>query len=99
MIPIIKIEVGAMKESIMHAFSQRQIDISQEVQRALDKQCTPEAIQAHVNKAAGEAVSEAVSSAVKMWWATSDEGRALIEAAIVERMNEEAELYSKKLKK
>jgi hypothetical protein len=95
MIPIIKLEVGMMKESIMHAFSQRQLDISEEVQRALNAQCTPEAIQAHVNEAAHGAVREAVSSAIKRWWATSDEGRALIQAAIAERMNEEAMYYKK----
>lgn len=96
MMPIIKLEVESMKQSIMHAFSERQIDLSAEVQCALDAQCTPEAIQEHVNEASRKAVKEAVANAVQRWWATSPEGRALIEAAITERMNEEAALYARK---
>jgi len=90
----ITITVDRMREAIKHAFDERHITISEQVQRALDAQCSPEAIRSHVEEASRGAVRDAVQYAIKRWWTTAPEGRALIEAAIVERMNEEAALYT-----
>jgi hypothetical protein len=91
--PVIHLTVERMQHSMLHAFSQHQMDISAEVQRAIERECSPENIQRIVDEAARGAVKEAVTSAVKRWWATSEEGRKLIEAAIAERMDEEARIY------
>lgn len=91
--PIIKLEIQSMKQSIMHAFTQQMMDISEEVQRALDRECTHENIQRIVNTAAKEAVEEAVSSAVKRWWAIDPVARELVNEAVASRLNEDANLY------
>ena len=92
-IPIIKIEVESMKETIRHAFSERALDFSAELKLALDRACHPDVIQATVDKAAREIVTETVGAAVKRWWATSETGQALIQAAVTTRLEQEATFW------
>ena len=98
MMPIIKIEVDAMKQTIHHAFSERVLDMSSEVKLALDRACTQENIQKVIDETTHEIVKESVQNAIKRWWAVSDEGRALIDAAVAERLNEEAAWYTRQKK-
>jgi hypothetical protein len=93
LIPIITINVEHMRQSIHHAFTERQLELSSELQIALDRECSPEKIQQYVDEAARGAVEAAVKDAVRKWWLTSEEGCKLISEAITRRMNEEAELY------
>lgn len=94
--PMIRLELTGMKHSIMHAFNDHQLDMSAEVKRALDRECSPEKLQAYIDNETRAAVKEATESAVRYWWATSETGKKLIQKAIVERMEEEAKLWSKK---
>ena len=91
---MIKIEVESMKEVIHHAFSERMLDMSSEVKLALDRACTQENIQRVVDETTQAVVKEAVQNAIKRWWAVSEEGRALIDAAVTEKLNEEAAFYA-----
>lgn len=94
--PVIRLEVQHMKQTMIHAFGQQQLDISAEVKRALDRECHPDRIQEIVDRTAREAVNIAVSDAVKHWWLTSEAGQQLIKQAIAERMEEEAKLFSRR---
>ncbi len=91
--PIISIEVQTMKETISHAFQQRALDFSSELSIALDKACAPDVIQATIDKAAREAVTESVDNAVRRWWATSDVAQELIKSAVTARLEQEAEFW------
>ncbi len=93
--PIIRLELDHMKQTMLHMFSEKQLDLSEEVKRAMDRVCTQENIQAHVNEAARQVVESAVKDAVRHWWLTAPEGQALIKEEINRRMKEEAELYAK----
>jgi hypothetical protein len=92
-IPRVTLEVEHMKETITHAFANRALDYSSELKLAIDRACHPEVIQATIDKAAREAVTSAVENAVKRWWATSEEGQALIQQAITARLIEEAAFW------
>ena len=94
MIPIIRIEIEAMKQTIHHAFSERMLDLSAEVKTALDIACSQKNLQRVIHETTNAVVQEAVSNAIKRWWAVSDEGRALIDAAVAEKLNEEAAWYT-----
>lgn len=96
MIPIVKIEVEAMKETILHAFSERALDFSAELKIAMDRACTPHVIQETINKAAREAVTQTVDSAARRWWATSETAQALIQTAVTARLEEEAQYWKSK---
>lgn len=93
-LPIIKLSVEGMKTSMLHAFTKQQLEISSEVQRAIELECTPEKIQTYINEESQKIVSQAIKDAIRQWWLTSPEGQSLIQSAVVERMNEEAKIYS-----
>lgn len=94
MLPIIRIEIESMKEVIQHSFSERMLDMSSEVKHALDLACTQENLQRIIDETTQTVVKEAVQNAIKRWWAVSEEGRALIDAAVTEKLNEEAAFYT-----
>ena len=96
MIPIVKIEVEAMKETILHAMGERMLDFSAELKLALDRACAPDVIQDTIDKAAREAVTQTVDSAVRHWWATSETAQALIQTAVTTRLEEEAQYWKSK---
>jgi hypothetical protein len=96
MIPIVKIEVEAMKETILHAFSERALDFSAELKIAMDRACAPAVIQQTIDKAAREAVTQTVDIAVRRWWATSETAQALIQTAVTARLEEEAQYWKSK---
>lgn len=98
MLPTIKIEIESMREVIRHAFSERMLDLSSEVKHALDCACTQANIQRVLNETTEVVVKEAVQNAVRQWWAVSEEGRALINAAVVAKLDEEAAFYKRRLK-
>ena len=91
--PIIRIEVEQMKHSMLHAFNQTQMEISEEVKRALDRACAPELIQQHINEVAHRVIKEATQTAIERWWAMSAEGQKLVQEAVAKRMDEEAQFY------
>jgi predicted solute-binding protein len=91
--PIITVTVEGMKESIHHAFMERQVQLSRELQIALDRECTSENIQLYIDEVTRKAVKDAVQDAIKRWWMTSEEGRKLIEYEVSKRMEEEAKHY------
>lgn len=96
MIPIIKIEVEAMKETILHAFNARALTFSAELSLALDRACAPAVIQETIDKATHDAVKQTVDQAVRRWWATSETAQALIQTAVTTRLEEEAQFWKSK---
>lgn len=96
MTPIVKIEVEAMKETILHAFNDRALNFSAELKIALDRACAPTVIQDTIDKAAREAVTQTVDHAVRRWWATSETAQALIQTAVTTRLEEEAQYWKSK---
>jgi len=97
--PIISVTLEGMRETVRHAFSQQAINMSAELDRALQRECTPEKIQKYVDSASREVVETSVRDAVKRWWLTSESGQALIREAVASKMDEEAEFYKKEWKK
>lgn len=91
--PIIKLSVERMQQTMLHAFSQTQLDISNEVEKALKIACSQESIDSIVSIEAQKCVNEAVKEAMKKWWLTSETGQNLIKQAISEKMEEEAKYY------
>jgi len=92
-IPRVTLEVEHMKQTIIHAFAERELDFSAELKLAIDRACHPDVIQATIDKAAREVVISTVEHAVKRWWATSEEGQALIQKAVTARLVEEATFW------
>jgi UDP-glucose 4-epimerase len=62
--PVIRIELENMKMAIQAMMSERQLQIDEYLKVALDKELTPEKIQAIINTSAKAAVEESIKSAV-----------------------------------
>lgn len=87
-LPIIKIEIDHMRESIAHLISERDLEIDNYVQAALDKLCSAEAIQGLVEEATQKVVQEVVSQSVRSFFQYG-EGYAAISGLVRERLKQE----------
>jgi hypothetical protein len=94
-LPIISLQIQGMKETILHAFSERMIDLSSEVKLSLDRYCTPENIQRSIDETVRPLVDEAINTAVRKWWLLSEEGQKLLNEAVALRLEEEAKWLKK----
>ena len=92
-VPIIKIEVEQMRHTILAAFAERTLNFSSELQLALDRACSPDAIQQTIDKAARDAVHTSIDTAVRRWWSTSETAQELIKQAVTKRLEEEAKFW------
>jgi hypothetical protein len=84
-IPIVRLEVDGMKHSILQALSTYATDLSEEIKSAVERFCTPENIQAVIDREVHSVISRVVGEEVDRFY-RSGAGRAVISQAVQERL-------------
>lgn len=84
-LPLIKIEVEHMRQSMIHAFSEHVLKMDGLFQHAITAACKPEVVQEIVDDAAQRYLRQALDEEVKNYL-TYGEGRKLVRAEVEKRL-------------
>lgn len=84
-IPIIKIEIESMRQSIVHAFRNQLLGIDEQFKLALDEACQPEKIQKLLTDSANSAIKEAIEEEVRHFFEKGN-GRKLVAEKVREKL-------------
>lgn len=87
-IPIISLELSAMKLSVKHAITQRQLDLDAMLTRALDEYLTPDNIEQVIRAQTVGAIDAVVREEVDRFYRIGG-GRARIAAEVRRRLEDE----------
>lgn len=85
--PIVRLEVEHMKLAILHAFSQRQIEVDAMVKAAIDEACKPAALQNLIDTTTRNVINEAVKREVQEFFSRFGNGGKAIRAAVTEYLD------------
>lgn len=88
-LPIIRLEVESLKASILHAFSDYQLQFDSTVKAAVEKFCEPNNVQLIVNKAVDTTMREVIQSEVESFLRYG-KGRVVLKEAVNKKL---AEVY------
>jgi len=86
--PLIKIEVETMKQSMVHAFSQQMLNLDELFKAALDDACQPEKVQAILTEAANKYTQEALKLETERYFLFGV-GRKFIADSVKEKLDKE----------
>lgn len=92
--PIIRLEIEHMKQTVFRALTQHAAAMDSSVQAAIEAYCTPENIDAVVRTAATAALDAAVKEEVRDFFQSSQPGRQAVREAVIEYLNDWARLNS-----
>lgn len=87
-IPIIKLEVDRMKETMLLALPQHAAALDASIQSAIEAYCTPGNIDSVVRQAATEALNAAVKEEVRSFFQWSKPGRQAVREAVIKYLDE-----------
>ncbi len=87
-IPIIRLEVERMKQTILTALPEHAAAMDASVQAAIEAYCNAENIDAVVRKAATDALDAAVKEEVRNFFQWSQPGRRAVREAVINHLNE-----------
>jgi phenylpyruvate tautomerase PptA (4-oxalocrotonate tautomerase family) len=80
--PIIRLEIEGMKQTIMHAMTHHMAAMDSQINAAVERACTPEAITVLIEDVARKQIAAAVTSEVENFYRYG-EGRRAIKAAVI----------------
>jgi hypothetical protein len=83
-VPIVRLEVEYMKESILHAFSHHQIEMDSMVRAAVEKACEPKALQHVIDTTVRQVIDGAVKQEIQNFFSHYGNGGKAIRAAVTE---------------
>lgn len=87
-VPIIRLEVQAMKETICFALQQYAAQMDSSIQNAVEAYCSEGNIEAVVSKAVREAMDACVKEEVRNFFSYTGNGRKAIREAVIKRLDE-----------
>ena len=87
-IPIIRLEVERMKQTILQALPQHVAAMDESVREAIEAYCTPENIGSIISQAVTNNLNEAVKDEVRSFFQYSKPGREAVREAVIEYLNE-----------
>jgi len=94
-IPIIRLEIEGIKQTMFHALSQRVLDMDAHIKSALDAYCTPENLDYVIRQTATAAIDAAVKEEVRRFFQHSSEaGRQAVRAAVNSYLNKVDSWYA-----
>lgn len=86
-LPVIRVELETLRQSMVHAFAQQQLHLDDMFQRAIDAALDPVLIQKELNNLAQHYLSAAIADAVKHYF-NYGKGRETVRKVINERLDE-----------
>lgn len=87
-VPVIRMELEGFKIALLHAMSDHQLQIDQNVQAAVEKFCTPENLAKIIEDKSHTIMREAIESEVRDFFTYGD-GRKAIRAAVQKKLKED----------
>lgn len=84
-IPVVTMRVEGMAHQIKQALLQHELDISAEMQRAVEEMCRPENIQAVVSREVSTVLGQVIHDEVERFYRHGD-GRAAVRQAVEEKL-------------
>jgi len=86
--PLIRIEVETMKQSIIHAFNKQMLGLDEMFKVALDDACQPEKVQNILTEAANKYIQEALKLETERYFLFG-EGRKYISEKVKKKLDKE----------
>jgi hypothetical protein len=86
-VPVIKLEVAHMKQSILHAFHAQQLETDEYMRAAIDAYCEPANIRHVIHEAVGRILNTVISEEVRDYYQRG-EGREIIREACIQRLQD-----------
>lgn len=87
-IPLIRIEVETMRQSMIHAFSRQMLRLDEMFKEAINDACQPEKVQAILTEAANKYIQEALKLETERYFLYG-EGRKYISEKVKEKLDKE----------
>lgn len=84
-VPLIRLEVEHMKQSMVHACSIYLAKMDEQIQAAVERECTVENVTRIIQNAAAEAITKAIKEEVDAFFRYGD-GRKVINKAVTEQL-------------
>lgn len=89
-IPVVRLEVEYMKHSILHAFADYQVQVDEQVKRAVDAACTPDNLQRILNAEVKQEIERAIKSEVEHFFRYGS-GKDAVRAAVLAVLDNDQE--------
>ncbi len=87
-IPLIRIEVESMRQSMIHAFSEQLVNMDQQFRAAVDDACNPQKVQTILTEAANKYFKQAVEEQTREYFLYGP-GRNFIAEKVREKLNDQ----------
>lgn len=87
-LPIIRMEVQQMKYTVQAMLAEHAAQMDQNIRQAVEAYCTPENLDRVIREAANSAMQAAISDEVKSFFGYTGDGRKVIRAAVLQRLDE-----------
>lgn len=84
-VPIIRLEIEGMKQTIMHSMTQYMAQMDADIQAAVERACRPEVITALIEETARREIGKAVTDSVEAFYRYG-EGHAAIRDLVMTAM-------------
>ena len=91
-IPIIRLEVDRMRHTIAKAFTEYELQISEEIRQAVDTYCSEDNIQRVVSDSVRVTLDRAIDEEITKYFAYG-EGRKFIAKEVIKRLELELQAY------
>ena len=88
-LPIIKLEIEGIRNTLMVALKEQQLEMDEYIKKSVDDFCDPEKIKIFVQNAANKALADAIREEVKLFFWQGDGRKAVAEAVKTSILNNE----------
>lgn len=86
-VPIVKLELESMRHTLRTALLNHSALLNESIQNAVDAYCTPENLEHIIHLETNTVLTQVIKEEVKNWF-TYGEGRKVIKAAVIERLEQ-----------
>lgn len=86
-IPMIKVELETMKQTMHHAFCEQLLNLDEQFQKAIEEACDPKAIQFLLNEAARTYIKQAMNEEVR-WFFLNGPGRDVVKERVIKQLGD-----------
>lgn len=89
-VPIIRLEIEGMKQTIMRAMTQYMVQMDADIHAAVERACKPEHISALIEETARKEIAKAVRVEIETFYSYGP-GRKAIKEAVIKTLGKEDE--------
>lgn len=86
-IPMIKVELQTLKQTMHHAFCKQLLNLDEQFQRAVEEACDPQKIQYLLNQNAEKYIKEVMDQEVR-WFFLNGPGREVVKERVIKQLSD-----------